>query len=106
MPDQEFEPFEPKPKKHSNRKSAQGRKWYTPIQVNITSCFITSCFLLTSLWCYSLLYVCVCVCVCVYLVVQWLVELAKLYKQLDDKVHTHTNTHTHIQKHLPCTYSQ
>lgn len=32
MPEQEFEPYEPKPKKHHNRKPAQDRKWYTPIQ--------------------------------------------------------------------------
>ncbi|XP_028819812.1 anthrax toxin receptor 1 [Denticeps clupeoides] len=32
MPEQEFEPFEPKPKKQTGRKPAQSRKWYTPIQ--------------------------------------------------------------------------
>ncbi|XP_067101106.1 anthrax toxin receptor 1 [Osmerus mordax] len=32
MPEQEFEPYEPKPKKNHNRKPAQDRKWYTPIQ--------------------------------------------------------------------------
>ncbi len=32
MPEQEFEPFEPKPKK-ANRKPAQDRKWYSPIRV-------------------------------------------------------------------------
>ncbi|KAK6301957.1 hypothetical protein J4Q44_G00280100 [Coregonus suidteri] len=32
MPDQEFEPYEPKPKKAHNRKPATDRKWYTPIQ--------------------------------------------------------------------------
>uniref|UniRef100_A0A8C4Z3C0 ANTXR cell adhesion molecule 1c n=1 Tax=Gadus morhua TaxID=8049 RepID=A0A8C4Z3C0_GADMO len=32
MPDQEYEPFEPKPKKSHNRKAPQDRKWYTPIQ--------------------------------------------------------------------------
>ncbi|XP_036398744.1 anthrax toxin receptor 1 [Megalops cyprinoides] len=32
MPEQEFEPFEPKPKKSESRKKAQNRKWYTPIQ--------------------------------------------------------------------------
>ncbi|KAG7492629.1 hypothetical protein MATL_G00016320 [Megalops atlanticus] len=32
MPEQEFEPFEPKPKKPEGRKQAQDRKWYTPIQ--------------------------------------------------------------------------
>uniref|UniRef100_A0A3P8XM76 Anthrax toxin receptor 1 n=1 Tax=Esox lucius TaxID=8010 RepID=A0A3P8XM76_ESOLU len=32
MPEQEFEPFEPKPKKAHNRKPAADRKWYTPIQ--------------------------------------------------------------------------
>ncbi|XP_063049401.1 anthrax toxin receptor 1-like, partial [Engraulis encrasicolus] len=31
MPEQEFEPFEPKPKKN-HRRSPQNRKWYTPIQ--------------------------------------------------------------------------
>ncbi|KAL2101775.1 hypothetical protein ACEWY4_003536 [Coilia grayii] len=31
MPEQEFEPFEPKPKKNS-KKPTQNRKWYTPIQ--------------------------------------------------------------------------
>jgi hypothetical protein len=33
MPEQEFEPYEPKPKKAHNRKPAADRKWYTPIQV-------------------------------------------------------------------------
>uniref|UniRef100_A0A8C1IWF5 Anthrax toxin receptor n=1 Tax=Cyprinus carpio TaxID=7962 RepID=A0A8C1IWF5_CYPCA len=32
MPEQEFEPFEPKPKKPDNRKRAQDRKWYSPIR--------------------------------------------------------------------------
>ncbi|KAG9346124.1 hypothetical protein JZ751_007942 [Albula glossodonta] len=32
MPEQEFEPFEPKPKKSGGRKATQDRKWYTPIQ--------------------------------------------------------------------------
>lgn len=32
MPEQEFEPFEPKPKK-PDRKPAQDRKWYSPIRV-------------------------------------------------------------------------
>nr|XP_029484966.1 anthrax toxin receptor 1-like [Oncorhynchus nerka] len=32
MPEQEFEPYEPKPKKAHNRKPAADRKWYTPIQ--------------------------------------------------------------------------
>ncbi|CAL8302749.1 unnamed protein product [Lota lota] len=32
MPEQEYEPFEPKPKKSHNRKAPQDRKWYTPIQ--------------------------------------------------------------------------
>ncbi|KAI4893648.1 hypothetical protein NFI96_018027 [Prochilodus magdalenae] len=32
MPEQEFEPFEPKPKKHGNKKAAQDRKWYSPIR--------------------------------------------------------------------------
>uniref|UniRef100_A0A8C7GXK0 Anthrax toxin receptor 1 n=1 Tax=Oncorhynchus kisutch TaxID=8019 RepID=A0A8C7GXK0_ONCKI len=32
MPEQEFEPYEPKPKKAHNRKPATDRKWYTPIQ--------------------------------------------------------------------------
>lgn len=34
MPEQEYEPFEPKPKKANNKKPPQNRKWYTPIQVN------------------------------------------------------------------------
>uniref|UniRef100_A0A673K6V0 Anthrax toxin receptor 1 n=1 Tax=Sinocyclocheilus rhinocerous TaxID=307959 RepID=A0A673K6V0_9TELE len=33
MPEQEFEPFEPKPKKPDNRKPARDRKWYSPIRV-------------------------------------------------------------------------
>lgn len=33
MPEQEYEPFEPKPRKAHNRKPPQSRKWYTPIQV-------------------------------------------------------------------------
>ncbi len=37
MPEQEYEPFEPKPKKAQNKKPAQDRKWYTPIQVNTHS---------------------------------------------------------------------
>ncbi|XP_030627338.1 anthrax toxin receptor 1 [Chanos chanos] len=32
MPEQEFEPFEPKPRKPPGRKPTQQRKWYTPIQ--------------------------------------------------------------------------
>ncbi|XP_030630399.1 anthrax toxin receptor 1 [Chanos chanos] len=32
MPEQEFEPFEPKPKKQTGRKPAQDRKWYSPIR--------------------------------------------------------------------------
>uniref|UniRef100_A0A3P8WWE3 Anthrax toxin receptor n=1 Tax=Cynoglossus semilaevis TaxID=244447 RepID=A0A3P8WWE3_CYNSE len=32
MPEQEYEPFEPKPKKHQNKKPPQSRKWYTPIR--------------------------------------------------------------------------
>ncbi|XP_072559929.1 anthrax toxin receptor 1 isoform X2 [Paramormyrops kingsleyae] len=32
MPEQEYEPFEPKPKKANNRKPAQDRKWYSPIR--------------------------------------------------------------------------
>lgn len=34
MPEQEYEPFEPKPKKSHNKKAPQNRKWYTPIRVN------------------------------------------------------------------------
>uniref|UniRef100_A0A8D0B1E0 Anthrax toxin receptor 1 n=1 Tax=Sander lucioperca TaxID=283035 RepID=A0A8D0B1E0_SANLU len=32
MPEQEYEPFEPKPKKPHNKKAPQNRKWYTPIR--------------------------------------------------------------------------
>ncbi|KPP68998.1 anthrax toxin receptor 1-like [Scleropages formosus] len=32
MPEQEYEPFEPKPKKQSGKKPTRERKWYTPIQ--------------------------------------------------------------------------
>ncbi|KAJ8284712.1 hypothetical protein COCON_G00035620 [Conger conger] len=32
MPEQEFEPFEPKPRKAGGRRQAQDRKWYSPIQ--------------------------------------------------------------------------
>uniref|UniRef100_A0A8B9HPC1 ANTXR cell adhesion molecule 1c n=1 Tax=Astyanax mexicanus TaxID=7994 RepID=A0A8B9HPC1_ASTMX len=32
MPEQEFEPFEPKPKKHGSKRTAQDRKWYSPIR--------------------------------------------------------------------------
>uniref|UniRef100_A0A3Q3W8A4 Anthrax toxin receptor 1 n=1 Tax=Mola mola TaxID=94237 RepID=A0A3Q3W8A4_MOLML len=32
MPEQEYEPFEPKPKKSHNKKPPQNRKWYTPIR--------------------------------------------------------------------------
>ncbi|KAI1894306.1 hypothetical protein AGOR_G00114460 [Albula goreensis] len=32
MPEQEFEPYEPKPRKHGSRRPATERKWYTPIQ--------------------------------------------------------------------------
>ncbi|XP_074475342.1 anthrax toxin receptor 1 [Sebastes fasciatus] len=32
MPEQEYEPFEPKPKKAHNKKAPQDRKWYTPIR--------------------------------------------------------------------------
>lgn len=37
MPEQEYEPYEPKPKKPHNKKPPQNRKWYTPIQVNTDS---------------------------------------------------------------------
>lgn len=37
MPEQEYEPFEPKPKKAHNKKPPQNRKWYSPIRVNIHS---------------------------------------------------------------------
>lgn len=36
MPEQEYEPFEPKPKK-THKKLPQNRKWYTPIQVVVGS---------------------------------------------------------------------
>ncbi|XP_073722672.1 anthrax toxin receptor 1 [Misgurnus anguillicaudatus] len=32
MPEQEFEPFEPKPRKSEGRRQAQDRKWYSPIR--------------------------------------------------------------------------
>lgn len=32
MPEQEYEPYEPKPKKSHNKKAPQNRKWYTPIR--------------------------------------------------------------------------
>ncbi|XP_057215359.1 anthrax toxin receptor 1 isoform X2 [Triplophysa rosa] len=32
MPEQEFEPFEPKPRRTEGRKQAQDRKWYSPIR--------------------------------------------------------------------------
>ncbi|TRZ00452.1 hypothetical protein DNTS_034561 [Danionella cerebrum] len=32
MPEQEFEPFEPKPRKADSRRPAQDRKWYSPIR--------------------------------------------------------------------------
>ncbi|KAJ8250738.1 hypothetical protein COCON_G00226600 [Conger conger] len=32
MPEQEFEPYEPKPRKHSSRRPYAERRWYTPIQ--------------------------------------------------------------------------
>ncbi|XP_056627760.1 anthrax toxin receptor 1 [Triplophysa dalaica] len=32
MPEQEFEPFEPKPRRSEGRKQAQDRKWYSPIR--------------------------------------------------------------------------
>ncbi|TSL75283.1 Anthrax toxin receptor 1 [Bagarius yarrelli] len=32
MPEQEYEPFEPKPKKQGNKKTPQNRKWYSPIR--------------------------------------------------------------------------
>lgn len=32
MPEQEYEPYEPKPKKPHNKKQPQNRKWYTPIR--------------------------------------------------------------------------
>uniref|UniRef100_A0AAR2JTQ4 Anthrax toxin receptor 1 n=1 Tax=Pygocentrus nattereri TaxID=42514 RepID=A0AAR2JTQ4_PYGNA len=32
MPEQEYEPFEPKPKKQGNKKATQDRKWYSPIR--------------------------------------------------------------------------
>uniref|UniRef100_H3B781 Anthrax toxin receptor 1 n=1 Tax=Latimeria chalumnae TaxID=7897 RepID=H3B781_LATCH len=32
LPDQEYEPFEPKPRKHGARKLPQQRKWYSPVK--------------------------------------------------------------------------
>ncbi|KAF3853256.1 hypothetical protein F7725_013944 [Dissostichus mawsoni] len=32
MPEQEYEPYEPKPKKPHNKKAPQDRKWYSPIR--------------------------------------------------------------------------
>nr|XP_015201741.1 PREDICTED: anthrax toxin receptor-like [Lepisosteus oculatus] len=32
MPEQEFEPYEPRPRKQGSRRQPQQRKWYTPIQ--------------------------------------------------------------------------
>ncbi|KAM9716720.1 anthrax toxin receptor 1 [Menidia menidia] len=32
MPEQEYEPYEPKPKKPQNKKPPQNQKWYTPIR--------------------------------------------------------------------------
>ncbi|XP_056385084.1 anthrax toxin receptor 1-like isoform X2 [Hyla sarda] len=32
LPEQEFEPWEPKPKKNSHRNNSQERKWYSPIK--------------------------------------------------------------------------
>uniref|UniRef100_A0A4W4E4W7 Anthrax toxin receptor 1 n=1 Tax=Electrophorus electricus TaxID=8005 RepID=A0A4W4E4W7_ELEEL len=32
MPEQEYEPFEPKPKKQGSKKPTQDRKWYSPIR--------------------------------------------------------------------------
>uniref|UniRef100_A0A672FDC6 ANTXR cell adhesion molecule 1c n=1 Tax=Salarias fasciatus TaxID=181472 RepID=A0A672FDC6_SALFA len=32
MPEQEYEPYEPKPKKSQSKKPPQSRKWYTPIR--------------------------------------------------------------------------
>ncbi len=43
MPEQEFEPFEPKPRK-PNRKPAQDRKWYSPIRVTVTVIVYWSCW--------------------------------------------------------------
>lgn len=37
MPEQEFEPFEPKPRKPP-RHPPQQRRWYTPIQVRLFFC--------------------------------------------------------------------
>ena len=37
MPEQEYEPYEPKPKKPHNKKAPQNRKWYTPIRVSAIS---------------------------------------------------------------------
>lgn len=45
MPEQEFEPYEPKPKKAHNRKPATDRKWYTPIQVKTLFFSFLSTFL-------------------------------------------------------------
>lgn len=33
LPEQEYEPWEPKPKKHHVRRLPSERKWYTPIKV-------------------------------------------------------------------------
>lgn len=46
MPEQEYEPFEPKPKK-THKKLPQNRKWYSPIQVS-THTIISSSLLNTE----------------------------------------------------------
>lgn len=68
MPEQEFEPYEPKPRKPT-RRAPQQRRWYTPIQVSLLcnchqklNVYVRLCFysfnLNISLWIYYI-YICV-----------------------------------------------
>ncbi|XP_037318730.2 anthrax toxin receptor 1 [Pungitius pungitius] len=43
MPEQEYEPFEPKPKKAHSRRAPQDRKWYTPIRGKLDAIWALFC---------------------------------------------------------------
>uniref|UniRef100_G3NMB0 Anthrax toxin receptor 1 n=1 Tax=Gasterosteus aculeatus aculeatus TaxID=481459 RepID=G3NMB0_GASAC len=43
MPEQEYEPFEPKPKKPHSKRAPQDRKWYTPIRGKLDAIWALFC---------------------------------------------------------------
>lgn len=53
MPEQEFEPYEPKPRKPPRRQPQQ-RRWYTPIKVSLA---IGSCSMLLADFCLGIRFI-------------------------------------------------